>query len=84
MHKQTYNYLAPSDPHRWDLPIKYNCGGGHGILERPGDLAVGYRRWGWDEVEEEEEEKEEEGEEEGTEPTQLQNHYEQQRQNNLQ
>ena len=83
MHKQTYNYLAPSDPHRWDLPIKYNCGGGHGILERPGDLAVGYRRWGWDEVEEEEE-KEEEGEEEGTEPTQLQNHYEQQRQNNLQ
>ena len=21
-------------------------GGGHGILEGPGDLAVGYRRWG--------------------------------------
>ena len=21
-------------------------GGGHGTLERPGDLAVGYRRWG--------------------------------------
>ena len=20
--------------------------GGHGTLERPGDLAVGYRRWG--------------------------------------
>ena len=34
--------------------------GGHGILKRPGDLAVGYRKCEWEEEEEEKKKEEEE------------------------
>ena len=48
----------------WLSGIGGGRGGGHGILERPGDLAVGWQEEEEKEKEEKEEKEEEEGEEE--------------------